>query len=46
MVEISKIPEVFRNDTSEDILQRYMMDSQLSQEIQEVSSGSMLNPRE
>ena len=45
-VEISKIPEVFRNDTSEDILQRYMMDSQLfSKRFREVSSRSMLNPR-
>ena len=45
-VEISKIPEVFRNDTSEEILQRYMMDSQLfSKRFREVSSRSMLNPR-
>ena len=45
-VEISKIPEVFRNDTSEEVLQRYMMDSQLfAKRFREVSSRSMLNPR-
>ena len=45
-VEISKIPDVFRNDTSEEVLQRYLMDSQLfAKRFREVSSRSMLNPR-
>ena len=45
-VEISKIPELFRNDSSRDVLQRYMLDSQLfAKRFREVCSRSMLNPR-
>ena len=45
-VEISIIPEIFKNDNSEEILQRYLIDSQLfAKRFREISSRSMLNPR-
>ena len=45
-VEISKIPELFKDDSSREVLQRYMLDSQLfAKRFREVSSRSMLNPR-
>jgi DNA-binding HxlR family transcriptional regulator len=45
-VEISSIPEVFRSRGSEEILNKYLIDSQLfAKRFREVSSRSMLNPR-
>ncbi len=45
-VEVSRIPEIFRNGSSQETLQRYLMDSQLfAKRFREVSSRSMLNPR-
>ena len=45
-VEISSIPEVFRGSGSEEILNKYLIDSQLfAKRFREVSSRSMLNPR-
>ena len=45
-VEIKKIPDLFKDDSSRDVLQRYMLDSQLfAKRFREVSSRSMLNPR-
>ena len=45
-VEISEIPNVFREDTSRQVLQRYLLDTQLfAKRFREVSSRSMLNPR-
>jgi len=45
-VEIKKIPELFKDDSSREVLKRYMLDSQLfAKRFREVSSRSMLNPR-
>ena len=45
-MEISSIPEVFRSRGSEEILNKYLIDSQLfAKRFREVSSRSMLNPR-
>ena len=45
-VEIAIIPSIFRSDNSDEILQRYLMDSQLfAKRFREISSRSMLNPR-
>jgi len=45
-VEISLIPEVFRGKRSGEILNKYLIDSQLfAKRFREVSSRSMLNPR-
>ena len=45
-VEIGKIPEIFRDGSSGEILQKHMMDSQLfAKRFREISSRSMLNPR-
>tara|TARA_Y100001968_G_scaffold192776_2_gene176651 strand:+ start:5675 stop:11074 length:5400 start_codon:yes stop_codon:yes gene_type:complete len=45
-VEIKKIPELFRDGSSREVLTRYMLDSQLfAKRFREVSSRSMLNPR-
>jgi len=45
-VEVSLIPEVFRGRGSEEILNKYLIDSQLfAKRFREVSSRSMLNPR-
>ncbi len=45
-VEIAKIPEIFRDGSSGEILQKHMMDSQLfAKRFREISSRSMLNPR-
>ncbi|PDH24950.1 MAG: hypothetical protein CND29_01265 [Marine Group II euryarchaeote MED-G36] len=45
-VEIKKIPELFKDDSSREVLKRYMLDSQLfAKRFREVFSRSMLNPR-
>jgi len=45
-VEVSLIPDVFRGRGSEEILNKYLIDSQLfAKRFREVSSRSMLNPR-
>ena len=45
-VEVSLIPDVFRGKGSDEILNKYLIDSQLfAKRFREVSSRSMLNPR-
>ena len=45
-VEVSSIPAVFRGSSSEDTLNKYLIESQLfAKRFREVSSRSMLNPR-
>ena len=45
-VEISLIPEIFKQGNSKDVLQKHMMESQLfAKRFREISSRSMLNPR-
>ena len=45
-LEVSAIPELFSSDTADEILRKYLLDTQLfAKRFREVSSRSMLNPR-
>ena len=45
-IEVSAIPDVFRSSSSQDSLNKYLLESQLfAKRFREVASRSMLNPR-